>query len=208
MRGERTFNSNNTDISFIVCFDLVLFTVVFYFKTRLLIFHFVYFNYQNPALIPFSIHFKIYMFSHHYFSFTFHFKQQASRFYSYTHSYTNATAISSYTNEIQSSYCNLTLLFSLCFIHGQHVIHGARSSGTRDGSISPSEDRLFRLFSMWFDLLNTTSINITYHVKYIPYPRLYYSPYDGPLCPVKGLYHEMHSIVIACRGETGTSYFE
>ena len=45
------------------------------------------------------------------------------------------------------------------------------------------------------------TFNITYHVKYIPYPRLSYRPYDGTMCPVKGLYHEMHSIVIACRGE-------
>ena len=44
------------------------------------------------------------------------------------------------------------------------------------------------------------TFNITYHVKYIPYPRLSYRPYDGTMCPVKGLYHEMHSIVIACRG--------
>ena len=44
------------------------------------------------------------------------------------------------------------------------------------------------------------SINITYHGKYTPYPMLSYGPYDCPLCPVKGLYHEMRSIVIACRG--------
>ena len=44
------------------------------------------------------------------------------------------------------------------------------------------------------------TINITYHGKYTPYPSLYYRPYDGTMCPVKGLYHEMHSIVIACRG--------
>ena len=73
LRGEHTFNINNTDISFIVCFDLVLFTVVFYSTTYLLIFHFFYFNYQNPALIPFSIHFKICMISHHYFSISLHF---------------------------------------------------------------------------------------------------------------------------------------
>ena len=49
------------------------------------------------------------------------------------------------------------------------------------------------------------TFNITYHDKYIPYPRLSYRPYDGPLCPVKGLYHEMHSIVIACRGDLSAS---
>ena len=35
------------------------------------------------------------------------------------------------------------------------------------------------------------TINITYHGKYTPYPMLSYGPYDCPLCPVKGLYHEM-----------------
>ena len=44
------------------------------------------------------------------------------------------------------------------------------------------------------------TINIIYHGKYSPYPMLSYGPYDCPLCPVKGLYHEMRSIVIACRG--------
>ena len=44
------------------------------------------------------------------------------------------------------------------------------------------------------------TINITYHGKYTPYPMLSYGPYDCPLCPVKGLYHEMCNIVIACRG--------
>ena len=46
------------------------------------------------------------------------------------------------------------------------------------------------------------TINISYHGKYTPYPMLSYGPYDCPLCPVKGLYHEMHSIVIASRGGT------
>jgi len=64
------------------------FKVLFYFSTYLLIFHFFYFNYQKPALIPFSIDFKIYMIFHDYFSFLFYFKQQASLFYSYTHSLT------------------------------------------------------------------------------------------------------------------------
>ena len=45
-------------------------------------------------------------------------------------------------------------------------------------------------------------IHITYHGKYTPYPMLSYGPYDCPLCPVKGLYHEMRSIVIACRGDS------
>ena len=44
------------------------------------------------------------------------------------------------------------------------------------------------------------TLNITYHGKYTPYPMLSYGPYDCPLCPVKGLYHEMRSIVIACSG--------
>ena len=44
------------------------------------------------------------------------------------------------------------------------------------------------------------TLNITYHGKYTPYPMLSYGPYDCPLCPVKGLYHEMRSIVIACTG--------
>ena len=35
------------------------------------------------------------------------------------------------------------------------------------------------------------TINISYHGKYTPYPMLSYGPYDCPLCPVKGLYHEM-----------------
>jgi len=30
----------------------------------------------------------------------------------------------------------------------EHVIHGARSSGTRDGSISPPEDRIFLRFTL------------------------------------------------------------
>ena len=51
------------------------------------------------------------------------------------------------------------------------------------------------------------TINITYHGKYTPYPSLYYRPYDGTMCPVKGLYHEMHSIVIACRGAGNTFIF-
>ena len=45
------------------------------------------------------------------------------------------------------------------------------------------------------------TINITYHGKFTPYPLLSSEPYDCPLCPVKGLYHEMRSIVIACRGD-------
>ena len=44
------------------------------------------------------------------------------------------------------------------------------------------------------------TLNITYHGKYTPYPMLSYGPYDCPLCPVKGLYHEMRSIVIASTG--------
>ena len=54
------------------------------------------------------------------------------------------------------------------------------------------------------------TINMIYHGKYTPYPMLSYGPYDCPLCPVKGLYHEMRSIVIACRGDimfiVGRSY--
>ena len=44
------------------------------------------------------------------------------------------------------------------------------------------------------------TLNMIYHGKYTPYPMLSYGPYDCPLCPVKGLYHEMCNIVIACRG--------
>jgi hypothetical protein len=58
LRGDHTFNINNTDISFIVCFDLVLFNVVLYSTTHHLIFHLFYLNYQNPAHIPFSIQFQ------------------------------------------------------------------------------------------------------------------------------------------------------
>ena len=67
-------------------------------------------------------------------------------------------------------YFNLTMLFSLCLVHGHHVIHGARSSDTRDGSISPSEDRMFLRFFLWFDLLNTTSINFIYIIFTLKIP--------------------------------------
>ena len=77
LRGARTFNINNADISFIVCFDVVLFTVVFYSKTHLLIYHFFYFNYQNPPLFPFQFISKctwspIITFQFHYISYNNH----------------------------------------------------------------------------------------------------------------------------------------
>ena len=79
LRGAHTFNINNTDISFIVCFEFVLFTVVLYSTTHHLIFHLFYFNYQNPAHIPFLNHFKLYMISLHNFSFSLHFIKQPLR---------------------------------------------------------------------------------------------------------------------------------
>jgi len=58
--------------------------------------------------------------------------------------------------------------------------------------------KLKKYYAISYDIPYMYYLNLLYKVYTLPY--LSYRPYDGPLCPVKGLYHEMRSIVIACRG--------
>jgi len=166
LRALHTFNIYNIYISFIVCFDFVLVSVVFYFTTYLLVFHFFYFNSQTPPLFPSQLILK-YSSS---FIITFHFRFISKNNHLYstlthilTHTLTHMLPPTALTpTRCSPVYFNLTPLFLLCVVHGHHVIHGARSSGMLDDSISPSQDNIFLRFLLWFDPLNTTSINFIY----------------------------------------------
>ena len=103
LRGASTFNINNTECFIYRVLRLCSFHRGFLLHNISSQIHFFDFNYQNPR--PYYLY-NSFQNVHYLSSFLFIFMlfQTISFFYSYTYySYTNATAISSYTNEIQSS---------------------------------------------------------------------------------------------------------